>query len=76
MAKNAPTVQNENALKRVKMAKNRQKSAEIIKKSISPTTTSPKGHFLPKNAHKKENAFGEKKYLRLLILDPGGPAEG
>ena len=43
MAKNAPTIQNKN----VKMAKNRQKSSNIIKKSIFPTSTSKKGHFLP-----------------------------
>ena len=54
MAKNAPTVQSENAPKRIKMAKNDQKLAKMAKKwekldkkSIFSTTTSlghPVGH--------------------------------
>ena len=52
MAKKRPTVQSENAPKRVKMAKNDQKSAKmakkwqnLYKKSISSTTTSLKRLF-------------------------------
>ena len=52
MAKNAPTVQSENAPKRVKMAENDQKLAKMAKKwqkldkrSIFSTTTSLKRSF-------------------------------
>ena len=43
--KNGPTVQYENAPKRSEMAKNQQKSANIVKKVDFPTTTSPKRPF-------------------------------
>ena len=68
MAKNAPTEQSENAPKRVKMAKNDQKSAKmakkwenLYKKSIFSTTTSLKSHFL-KEMHQNNIRLRRKKF--------------
>ena len=58
MAKNAPTVQSENAQK-VKMAKNRGKNYEKNRFSIQQLPK--KGHFLKEMHHFFSFAFGEKK---------------